>query len=439
MMIKVFLTILNISLSSSFLIAFVFLLRMIARRRINRILCVLWLLVFVRLLCPFTVSDFVRISRPLPNAVSIIAPKAEETSLNSTSQQIVESGERASDTSPSGKEIPWSTIAKIGSIVWLIGVAALSLVHIFGAWRLKRALSEGIKEEDYYRCNGIEVPLVFGILRPRIYVPHGIADSALTSALAHEKVHIKHKDNIIKVLCTVVLTVYWFHPLVWIAFILLSRDLELACDDDVTQDMTDEEKRKYAMAVLLYSAGEPDMGQAYIGFASGFLKERMQNIISDRRKNRVLASLVWILGLSAFAVTLTFGAKSISEDRAQAQGESEPMLDGSEKTFDWTAGKYEIVILVWERGSGNYRCAYTSGNADWETIYDQADAMAISNRGMTVDQMREFLSDSEVPEDKVYVAYFPAGGLYFSHSGHSYVSPEDEEAYTAYLRSLFFN
>ena len=238
-MTKVFLVLLNISLSSSIMIAVVLLIRKITKRRCNRILCVLWGLVFLRLLCPFTVSDIASVSGPLPNALTLIEQPADNTpiatdapQLNSETGKVMVSAEKESV-----EQSILRTSIRVACFVWLAGVAVMLCYFCITARHLGQAIASGAEAQGVVRCAAISVPFVFGIVHPRIYVPVDIDEDCLNNVIAHERTHIRHRDHLRKILYTLVLSVYWFHPLVWIAFFLSARDIEMACDDVVIKNM----------------------------------------------------------------------------------------------------------------------------------------------------------------------------------------------------------
>ena len=440
-MTKVFLVLLNISLSSSIMIAVVLLIRKITKRRCNRILCVLWGLVFLRLLCPFTISDIASVSGPLPNALTLIEQPADNTpiatdapQLNSETGKVMVSAEKESV-----EQSILRTSIRVACFVWLAGVAVMLCYFCITARHLGQAIASGVEAQGVVRCAAISVPFVFGIVHPRIYVPVDIDEDCLNNVIAHERTHVRHRDHLRKILYTLVLSVYWFHPLVWIAFFLSARDIEMACDDVVIKNMNAEERNHYVISILSFGTEWPRVRRQYVGFSDSSLKERLENIAMNQCSSRLFKATIVTVGIAVFSATLIFGAKAMSASEETMNDTDVTILGVEEADFEWNADQYDLGIFVWEIAPDNYRCMLVRCDVAWEDAKNQVMVAAIKNQGKTIAQAREFLAAETTPKERILVKYFPSGSAIYSHIGHTYTSREDENAFLTYLRGLLLS
>lgn len=258
----VFLRCVNLSISAGWLILAVLLLRVVLRKAPRWICCLLWMLVGIRLLCPFT----------LPSPLSLI-PSAEtipETILQSPAPAI-SSGIPAVDAqlnpmisasfapSPEASANPLQIITFVAACIWLTGIFVM-LLYLTGSFiclRLKMRtatrLRDNIRQSEFAGS-----PFILGILRPQIYVHYNLSGDELTHVLAHEQAHIARGDHLFKPLGFLILSVYWFHPLVWAGYLLFCKDIELACDERVIRGMDDTRRKAYSLTLL--SCTEPQAG-----------------------------------------------------------------------------------------------------------------------------------------------------------------------------------
>lgn len=137
----------------------------------------------------------------------------------------------------------------IGGIVWLTGMIIFLLYGIFSFLRLKGRLSEAAPADGYMLCDHVKTPFIIGILRPRIYLPSSIREADIPYVIAHVNAHLKRKDYLWKLIGFLLLSVYWFHPMVWVSYVLFGRDIECACDESVISAMDQNDRNAYADAL----------------------------------------------------------------------------------------------------------------------------------------------------------------------------------------------
>ncbi len=311
------LQVVNRSLAASGLILVVLVLRQLLRRAPRRLLCLLWALVALRLLCPVLPVNPWSLA---PNAQTIPADIAQSSPpqihsgvalLNSTvnpalAQASSQRQARAEEPGPSGEISKSPAPRQSGSWlrplawVWLIGAGLAAGYGLVFAWLLGRKMKEACLESgNIYRSDRAASPFVLGLLRPRIYLPAGLTGQAADYVIAHEQSHIRRGDPWAKALGWLLVSLHWFNPLVWVAYLLLCRDLELACDEQVTRRMDRGQIAGYAQALLDCSAPRAALGP--LAFGRLGVRDRIKHILDDRRPAFWLAPVTLLAcGLAAF-------------------------------------------------------------------------------------------------------------------------------------------
>ena len=181
------------------------------------------------------------------------------------------------------KSISLSDVASAAAIIWAAGVFAMAAYAVISYVRLKLKVRESVKRGEVYICDAISSPFVFGFFKPRIYVPSGMDEKNLRHVLAHEKAHIKRLDHIWRPLGFALLSVYWFAPLIWIAYILFCRDIEIACDEKVIRSLNAEERSGYTQALLDLSRPHRAISACPVAFGETGVKERVKKVFNYKR------------------------------------------------------------------------------------------------------------------------------------------------------------
>lgn len=339
----IFLTVMYVGLFASLLILAILAIRRIANRRCNRIMCILWGTVALRLLLPFSVTDIIRMPNVFrdekPYYVLAEREHGTETAGNSVTEEIAlrqptEEAERPeiakddtqtpkSDRMKSGKDrteyaFPENVINCL-PIIWVTGAVLLLARIVAETIGLRRRTRVCVEEQGVFRCDDISIPFVFGIIRTRIFVPSSIDGACRDYAVMHEQAHLRHKDPLWRLLGAVLVAVYWFHPLVWVAFAMFCRDAEMRCDDEATAGLDREQREGYIRAILEASSGGSGARLFMTGFGSGSVKERVKNIkskgvISMKKTVRIIAVCAVV-----FVLTMLVGVK-YAEKKAKAEG-----------------------------------------------------------------------------------------------------------------------
>lgn len=325
----VFVQILQMSASASLLILAILLVRLLLRRVPKQMLCILWILAAIRLVCPLYVSSPLSLQNPFWRQWTEAAAAAEIFQSAVTADrgipdaipeetmaaiQIPEDFYTAQVSTPplSGTEVPIVDAVQngestegvsaspwyIGSIVWLCGTAGMLLYALVSYAGLRRRTAVSMPfGGDVLLCDTIDTPFILGFLPPKIYVPSSLMDGDFCPVLAHERAHISRGDPFWKMLGYLILAVHWFNPLVWLAYHLLCRDIEAACDARVIRSLCMEERRAYSEALLACSIRQKRHGGVLscpLAFGELGVRERIRAVLDYRRPGvlTVLAAAV---------------------------------------------------------------------------------------------------------------------------------------------------
>lgn len=295
----VFLRLLYMSLTACLLILAVMLLRLVLKKAPKWSRCVMWAIVAFRLVCPFTIES----------ALSLI-PSAEEIPVEVTyaGQAGVQSGisfaqgtatlilPEALAPTPMYSVDPMQIVLFAAAFLWLVGMAGMLIYMAASFLRLRWRVREAVcLEGNVWVCDRVGSPFILGIFRPKIYLPSGMGEEDVVHVLAHERAHLKRRDHWWKPLGFLILTVHWFNPLVWVAYVLLCRDIEYACDEKVIRDMGEEEKKPYSNALINCAAQRKSIAACPLAFGEVGVKGRIKSVLNYKKP------LFWVVWLAVAA------------------------------------------------------------------------------------------------------------------------------------------
>ncbi len=280
---RIFMEILNNALTASWIILAVMLYRVVFKRTPKWIICLLWGLAALKLVLPLNIESVLSLipsARPIQYSASPQIDTGVQT-IDSAVNLIISSN-LAANTADSVNPIQvWTGIL---SIVWVLGVAAMILYAIVSFFILNRKVSASIKQnKNIYECDEINTPFILGIIRPRIYLPSGMDSCVMDCVIEHEKTHIKRGDYFWKPLGFLILSLYWFNPLCWAAYVLLCKDIELACDEKTTRDKDKEWKAEYCQALLDCNKGRKMITVCPVAFGEVGVKERVKSVLTYKK------------------------------------------------------------------------------------------------------------------------------------------------------------
>lgn len=332
-MTKVFLYLANRSIRAGFLILAVIGLRFLFRKLPKGPQLLLWAVVALRLAVPFSpespwsllpsaelLSSQATINTPLQRDPSILQAENEISVPAATEAPHVVTGaapttatqpQTGNSASPGALETPAASglgdldvFFRICTVVWLLGMAAMISYGLISYLRLRKKLSVSLRQDGrIYICDEISSPFILGLCRPRIYLPSGLSPAAKPYVLAHEQAHLRHGDAWWKLLGFLLLSVYWFHPLVWAAYALFCRDLEMACDERAVKGMDDRQRKDYACTLLLCAAPKGSFSVCPVAFSQNSIKARIKNLL-QKKNARLWAGLLALI--AALVVILCF-------------------------------------------------------------------------------------------------------------------------------------
>lgn len=303
----VFLKLFNMSIAASFMILAVVPLRALLKKAPKALRPVLWALVGIRLICPFSLESALSL---IPSAQTI-----PDTVLNGPSFSV-QTGFEGVDTRVNaeladryfeGVTVPTNTglhVTALLSVIWAIGIFALAVYAVVSYIKLRKQTAEAVPyRENIYLCDRIPSPFILGIVKPRIFLPASINEADIPYVLAHEQAHLKRRDHLWKPIGFLLLSIYWFNPLIWIAYILLCRDIELACDEKVIKAMGTECKKPYAEALINCSVSQKRISACPVAFGETDVKGRIQSVLKYKKP---AFWVILVAGLTCVAVAVCF-------------------------------------------------------------------------------------------------------------------------------------
>ncbi len=282
----IFIHLLNMSITASYLVLAVILLRLIFKKAPKVVFCFLWILVGLRLIFPFSIESALSLI-PTVQTVPQHITTTDSPSIHSGSvyvNQVVNSAIHAMKPNPWDSVNPMQVFMEVASYVWVAGVVIMLIYSLISYLRLRKKVAPSINtEENIYLCDYISSPFILGVFKPKIYVPSSIDEISLSHVLSHEKSHLKRKDHLWKPLGFLLLSVYWFNPVMWFAYILLCRDIELACDEKVIKEMEKEEIKAYSEALLSCSVSRRAISACPVAFGETGVKGRIKSILNYKK------------------------------------------------------------------------------------------------------------------------------------------------------------
>lgn len=304
---SIFIQLLNMSITASWIVLAVIILRLLLKEAPKWIRGVLWGFVALRLIFPFSIESVFSLipsTETISQGIGTAASPAIDSGLPFVNQVInpVLSSTLALNTAESIN--PMQIITSVATYLWLAGMATMLLYAVVSYLRIYRKVRESVKTENgAYICDGISTPFILGIFRPKIYLPSSMKQLDTEFVLLHEKAHLKRRDHIWKPLGFLLLTVYWFNPALWIAYILLCRDIELACDEKVLKGEGMSIKKEYSDALINCSVPRRMVTACPLAFGEVGVKGRVKSVL-NYKKPTFWIILVAVVACIATAVCL---------------------------------------------------------------------------------------------------------------------------------------
>ena len=375
---------LNLAVAASWLIAALLLLRPLLKKLAPKwVLCALWALVAVRLVCPVALQSDLSVYRLAGDAVqssgqvtyfqdtgfcgdvryrpaTLLPGVSAETP--STPDSTVPDATTAADAIPQPQTPARSVDMNLPSILWAVGIYVMLMLALAGYLSLREDVAASIPlEGNVYLCDGIKSPFILGVFRPRIYLTSGMDEASRVCVLRHERAHLRRGDHLWKPLGFLLLAVYWYNPLVWAAYILFCRDMELACDERVIRDMAAEERAAYSQALLDCSRGRHWVAACPLAFGEVGVKTRVKAVLWYKKPAfwAVLAAVVVCAVVAVCFLTNPKGTENEESDQSPASYQNVALVAYQTDTVTLTGYAGDV-----ETTSGSTLGKLLS-NADW--------------------------------------------------------------------------
>ena len=282
-----FLKIVNMSISASWLVVAVLILKLVLKKAPKWVNVLLWGIVAVRLICPFSFESALSLipsAETFPEKI-ISGPSFDvQTGITPIDNRI---NDYLGDRYFEGVTVPTNNgnnVMTILTIVWIIGILLLVAYTVISYWRLNRKVDTAVHYKDnIFQSENVSSPFVLGIINPRIYLPFSINEQDMEHVVAHEQAHIRRKDHWWKPLGFLLLTIHWFNPLMWLAYVLLCRDIELACDEKVIKELGNEQRADYMQALVACSVNRRMIAACPLAFGEVGVKERVKSVMNYKK------------------------------------------------------------------------------------------------------------------------------------------------------------
>lgn len=306
---NLFIKLFNVSVTASFVVLAVILIRFIMKKSPKWIICILWSLVGLRLVFPFSIESVLSLipsAETLPPDIMVTHTPEIHTGIPIINSSINPIFTESFKPNLATSANPMQIIIFIASIIWIVGIAVMLIYSAISYFYLRQKVSVSIKNSDnIYYCDNIKSPFILGLIIPKIYLPSNIQNDSYNYVLSHEKAHIKRLDHIWKPLAFLILSVYWYNPFLWVAYILFCQDIETACDQKVIKSMESEEIKGYSTALLNFSINRKLINACPLAFGEVGVKTRIKSILNYKKPAFWIIILTFVLAIAVAICFLT--------------------------------------------------------------------------------------------------------------------------------------
>ena len=367
---ELFLKIINMSISASWLVLAVLILRFVLKKAPKWINVLLWGIVAIRLICPFSFESTLSL---IPSAETIPLNIGMDTTptinsgisaINNAVNPIISQ----SNTPMAGASVNLLQITiGIYEYIWIFGMIALALYTAISYWRLCRKVDTAVRYKDnIFQSENESFPFVLGIIKPRIYLPFKMNGQYLEHVVAHEQAHICRKDHWWKPLGFLLLMIHWFNPLMWLAYVLLCRDIELACDEKVIKELGNEQRGDYTQALVACSINRRMIAACPLAFGEVSVKERVKSVMNYKKP------AFWVIIISVI-VCVGVAVCFLTNPKQDSYTLRIVVPAGSQEKFVYTDEEVSTIrnsIKIWSGdGLGDTEVILSPVNKTTETRY----------------------------------------------------------------------
>lgn len=371
----IFLKLFNMSITASWLVLAVVVLRLLLKKAPKYIRCILWGLVGVRLVCPFSFESMLSLipsAETVPAEMLLSEAPAIHSGIDVLNQAVNPAISQSLAPALGASVHPMQVITYAASVIWMIGVVLMVIYTIVSYARLRRRVGTAVRLHDnIWQSERVSSPFVLGMLRPRIYLPFGMPIDHMTYVLAHENAHIKRRDHWIKPIGFALLTLYWFNPLMWVAYILLCRDIELACDEKVIKQLGLADKRAYSKALLSCAVPHAIIAACPLAFGEVGVKQRVKGVL-HYKKPAFWMIVIAVIACIVVSVCFLTNPVAIAVPHQEAMGRiySVDRIDYDAPQYSWTYTKGAMPsVALTEDG----QLAWMEHGMDWAMLGTMTD------------------------------------------------------------------
>lgn len=367
---NIFLNLLNISITATWFILAIIIFRVVFKKVPKFVNCILWCLVIFRLVLPFSIESpfsFIKNTTPVKSEQFYIETTESNISQKSEKSEVTENS--VSDDLVSAKPENKKTInlIEIISVIWISGSGVMLLYALLSYLKIKMKVKECLPYKKFvYLCENISTPFILGVIKPKIYIPVSISEEAAVFVIKHEKTHLKRLDHLLKPLGFIVLSVYWFNPAIWVLYILLCRDIELACDERVIKELGEENKKAYSTTLIDCSAERKIITACPLAFGETSVKTRVKSILKYKKP------AIWLIIISLIVtLILTVGFLTNPETKFEniINENGYTILKQEESSLSVSIPHYEITESVFNTERIFEKNEFIAYSDDFTVVY----------------------------------------------------------------------
>ncbi len=400
---ELFLHVINMSISASYVALAVLLLRFPLKKAPRWISVLLWGFVGIRLILPFSLKSALSL---IPSAEAVNPDIMMDSTpsvntgipvINNTLNPIITD---SFAPAPGDSANPLQILIPILAVIWVIGMITLFAYTAISYVKLKRRVGTAvICRDNVYMSENIASPFVLGIVKPRIYLPFGMDEGHMTHVIAHEEAHIRRRDHLWKPIGFLLLTVHWFNPLMWLGYIMLCRDIELACDEKVIKDLGHDARADYSEALLACSVSRRAISACPLAFGEVGVKNRVKSVLNYKKP------AFWVIVI-ALVCCIVVAILFLTDPKDKNFGEVDPDRLSVEQREMWEEYP-EYFGLDCSDGLDVYVCQGAIGGYSFSlashSIIDKNTTELMVMKSTSATQMRAILSSYDVDGGEIYI------------------------------------
>ena len=367
---ELFLKIINMSISASWLVLAVLLLRFVLKKAPKWVNVLLWGIVAVRLAFPFSIESALSLipsAETIPPNIGMNTTPTINSGINAINNAVNPIISQSNTPMAGASVNPLQITIGIFEYIWIFGMIALALYTAISYWRLHRKVDTAVRYKDnIFQSENVKSPFVLGIIKPRIYLPFNMNGQDLEHVVAHEQAHIHRKDHWWKPLGFLLLTIHWFNPLMWLAYVLLCRDIELACDEKVIKELGNEQRADYMQALVACSVNRRMIAACPLAFGEVGVKERVKSVMNYKKP------AFWVI-IIAVIICLDVAVCFLTNPKQDRYTLRIVVPAGSQEEFVYTDKEVSAIrnsIKIWSGdGLGDTEVLLSPVNKTTETRY----------------------------------------------------------------------